>query len=84
LDPDVATFDEPARALAFDVLFERAYQGRIPTHSETFNRHKILHGESLRHGTAANALRAFFLVDFLVRTISEYRQHTAGYAPPVR
>jgi hypothetical protein len=75
LDPSVAAFDEPARALAFDVLFERAYSGQTPRLSETFNRHKIVHGESLRHGTAANALRAFFLVDFLVRAISEYREH---------
>jgi hypothetical protein len=81
-DAIMASFDEPARALAFDVLFERAYHGQLPAHGETFNRHKILHGESLRHGTAANALRAFFLVDFLVRAISEYRSGVASQTHP--
>jgi hypothetical protein len=65
--------DEPATALAFGVLFETAYPGKVPAHGMGFNRHKILHGESLTYGTAANALRAFFVVDFVARSIAAVR-----------
>lgn len=78
VDPMSDVFEEPARTLAFDVLFGSAYYGEIPTHGETFNRHKIMHGETLRYGTAANALRAFFLADFVVRSIEQFRRVKAA------
>jgi hypothetical protein len=65
--------DEPAANLAFGVLFEAAYPGDVPVHGMGFNRHKIVHGESLNYGTAANALRAFFVVDFVARSIAAVR-----------
>jgi hypothetical protein len=64
---------EPASHLAFDVLFGGARPRKTPLHGMGFNRHKIMHGEFVRYGTAANALRAFFVVDFLVDAIQQYR-----------
>lgn len=64
---------EPASHLAFDVLFGGANPRKRPMYGMGFNRHKIMHGEFIRYGTAANALRSFFVVDFVVDAIERYR-----------
>jgi hypothetical protein len=64
--------------LLFERLFATTLWGDTPKGGGSFNRHKILHGEVLRYGTAANVLRAFFIVDFTARNIAAVRGRLAA------
>jgi len=71
-------FEEPARKLLFDVLFASAIWGATPDRG-AFNRHKILHGELLGYGTAANApersLSLTLLLEILLSCASSGPRH---------
>ena len=58
--------DELAGDILLEVLFQKAYSGMPLKRAITFNRHKILHGESLNYGRIDNTVRAFMLLDFLL------------------
>lgn len=63
------TLDDGLDALANDIflniLFQNALPGKPLATPFTFNRHKILHGESLKYGRIDNTIRAFLILDFL-------------------
>lgn len=48
-----------------NILFQQALYGQKLTHPTTFSRHKIMHGEYVRYGHFAHAIRAFLVLDFL-------------------
>lgn len=40
----------------------------------TFNRHHVMHGQSLEYGTKVNAIRAIYLLDFVTYYVDLHRQ----------
>lgn len=61
----VDEMDDLASELLLAVLFQTAYPGVPLKNATSFNRHKILHGESTNYGRIDNVIRAFMLIDFL-------------------
>jgi hypothetical protein len=51
--------------LALDVLFQNSRPGHPLSNPFYFNRHKILHGESLNYGRNNYVVRAFMILDFI-------------------
>ena len=62
----VDQMDDLASDLLLAVLFQTAYHGVALKRASSFNRHKIMHGESLYHGRIDNVIRAVMLIDFLL------------------
>jgi len=57
--------DELTNDIFLNILFQKAVPGQPLAIPFTFNRHKILHGESLKYGRIDNTIRAFLILDFL-------------------
>jgi len=57
--------DDLANDIFLNILFQKALPGKPLATPFTFNRHKILHGESLKYGRIDNTIRAFLILDFL-------------------
>jgi hypothetical protein len=49
----------------FEEILFKSTRGKPPEKPITFNRHMILHGESLDYGSIENIIRAFMILDFL-------------------
>jgi len=56
---------ELANTMLLDILFQSASRSKPLTVPFTFNRHKIMHGESTKYGRVTNVIRAFLVLDFL-------------------
>jgi hypothetical protein len=65
--PDVMgnELDDLVKDVFLNILFQRSQKG-VPLETPfNFNRHKIMHGESLRYGRKDYVVRAFMVLDFL-------------------
>ena len=56
--------DELTKDIHVNFLFQKALPGQSLATPFTFNRHKIMHGESLKYGRIDNTIRAFLMLDF--------------------
>jgi hypothetical protein len=56
---------ELACELLLDYLFQKSVPGEPLANPFSFNRHKIIHGETIRYGRIDNAIRSFLIIDFL-------------------
>lgn len=56
---------EPDKYLLFDVLFQGGRRGENLRRPTTFNRHKIVHGETIRYGRMENTVKAYLILDYL-------------------
>lgn len=65
VEADFEFISEFSNDLLLNVLFQNAYHGDELKNLPTFNRHKILHGESIDYGKLENIIRAFLILDFL-------------------
>ena len=54
-----------ASNIFLDILFQESTPGMPLNNPFTLNRHKIMHGESIRYGRFDNTIRAFLILDFL-------------------
>ncbi|MCE2504823.1 MAG: hypothetical protein J4G05_12350 [Chlorobi bacterium] len=64
--PDNSDEDDIACELLLDILFKEAHtKVRLPSRND-LNRHKILHGESVRYGRRDIAYRFFLILDYLL------------------
>jgi len=57
--------DDLTNDIFLNILFQKALPGQPLAIPFTFNRHKIMHGESLKYGRIDNTIRAFLILDFL-------------------
>jgi len=57
--------DDLANDIFLNILFQRSYKGKPLATPFNFNRHKIIHGESVRYGRKDYLIRAFMVLDWL-------------------
>ena len=57
--------DELANDIFLNILFQRSQKGQPLKTPFSFNRHKIIHGESTNYGRKDYLIRAFMIIDFL-------------------
>lgn len=57
--------DDLFLTLFLDVLLQHSSRGHPPKNPFGFNRHKIIHGESLSYGRKDHMIRAFLLLDYI-------------------
>ncbi len=62
---------ELANWIFIDILFQKAFPGQPLKTPFIFNRHKIMHGETLRYGRIDNVIRTFLILDFLANITGE-------------
>lgn len=60
--------DDMYSNLINDILFESLYHGEKP---QSFNRHKILHGENLTYDKKEYAMKLFLIVDFICDLVDD-------------
>lgn len=67
LRPKVLTtqLDDLANDIFLNILFQRSQKGKPLITPFNFNRHKIIHGESVKYGRKDYVVRAFMILDFL-------------------
>ncbi len=66
ISPALTTeMDELARDIFLNILFQKSQKGKPLEKPFNFNRHKIIHGESLNYGRKDYVIRAFMVLDFL-------------------
>jgi len=58
--------DDLANDVFLNILFQKSQKGRPLETPFNFNRHKIMHGESVNFGRKDYLVRAFLVLDFLV------------------
>lgn len=58
-------FDNLANEIFLDVLFQNSQRGKPLSMPFNFNRHKIIHGESVKYGRRDYLIRAFMILDFI-------------------
>jgi hypothetical protein len=65
--PKVLTtpLDDLANDIFLNILFQRSQKGKPLATPFNFNRHKIIHGESVRYGRKDYLIRAFMVLDLL-------------------
>ncbi len=63
--PLTVPLDELADSVILDVLFQAAQKGKALKTPFNFNRHKIMHGETVTYGRKDYLIRAFLALDFL-------------------
>jgi hypothetical protein len=61
-----SNFSEGANVIFLNILFQHSQKGKPLKTPFNFNRHKIMHGESVNYGRKSYLIRAFLLIDFLV------------------
>jgi len=66
--PKVLTtqLDDLANDIFLNILFQRSQKGKPLATPFSFNRHKIIHGESIKYGRKDYLIRAFMVLDLLV------------------
>lgn len=57
--------DDLANDIFLNILFQRSQKGKPLATPFNFNRHKIIHGESVKYGRKDYLIRAFMVLDFL-------------------
>jgi hypothetical protein len=57
--------DDLANDIFLNILFQRSQRGKPLATPFTFNRHKIIHGESVKYGRTDYVVRAFMVLDLL-------------------
>lgn len=57
--------DDLANDIFLNILFQRSQKGKPLATPFNFNRHKIIHGESVRYGRKDYLIRAFMVLDLL-------------------
>jgi len=65
--PKVLTtqLDDLANDIFLNILFQRSQKGKPLATPFSFNRHKIIHGESIKYGRKDYLIRAFMVLDLL-------------------
>jgi len=65
--PKVLTtsLDDLASDIFLNILFQTSYKGKPLATPFNFNRHKIIHGESVKYGRKDYLIRAFMVLDLL-------------------
>jgi len=65
--PKVLTtqLDDLANDIFLNILFQRSQKGKSLATPFSFNRHKIIHGESIKYGRKDYLIRAFMVLDLL-------------------
>ena len=65
--PKVLTtqLDDLANDIFLNILFQRSQKGKPLVTPFNFNRHKIIHGESIKYGRKDYLIRAFMVLDLL-------------------
>ena len=65
--PKVLTtqLDDLANDIFLNILFQRSQKGKPLATPFNFNRHKIIHGESIKYGRKDYLIRAFMVLDLL-------------------
>ena len=65
--PKVLTtpLDDLANDIFLNILFQRSHKGEPLARPFSFNRHRIIHGESLNYGRKDYLIRAFMVLDLL-------------------
>jgi len=66
-NPKVLTtpLDDLANDIFLNILFQRSQKGKPLATPFNFNRHKIIHGESVKYGRKDYLIRAFMVLDLL-------------------
>lgn len=59
-------FDDLAKDLFLNILFQRSGKGKTLEIPFNFNRHQIMHGENVKYGKMNYLVRAFMLLDYLI------------------
>jgi len=57
--------DDLANDIFLNILFQSSHKGKPLITPFNFNRHKIIHGESVKYGRKGYLIRAFMVLDFL-------------------
>jgi len=60
------------------ILWAFQYFSEVSPTSRSLNRHRVLHGRSLRYGTAENSLRVFLALDQLAWAVDEHTKREAS------
>ena len=59
--------DDLANDIFLNILFQKAHKGKPLSTPFNFNRHKIIHGESVNFGRKDYLIRAFMVLDFIAQ-----------------